>query len=287
MDTSGYTTDIKDIVGLSSQFSDIQLVYSSPAGYTDLFRATRYGKRYMLKCLKPEFQLVPTYIHALRKEFEIGLLLDHPNICHTIGFEEVPEHGNAIILEYIDGFTLEDAISAQNTPLLERIKPQFMPGGELFSALQYIHSKQITHRDLKPSNIMITHNGNTLKLIDFSLSDSDAFGILKQPAGTREYIAPEQLLSGAKADVRSDIYSLGVTIQKLNSQLHDPHLATLVRLCTQRDINQRPASIAQITITPHTAKSRHLLIITILLITATALTIYILTTLTTKGYLQL
>ena len=59
----------------------------------------------------------------------------------------------------------------------------------------YIHAKQIVHRDLKPSNIMITHNGNHVKLIDFGLSDNDDFALLKQPAGTPGYISPEQIVS--------------------------------------------------------------------------------------------
>ena len=285
MDTSGYTTEINDIAGLSSQFSDIELVYSSPAGYTNLFRGMRYGKRYMLKCLKPEYRLATTYIQALRKEFEIGLQLDHPNICRTIGFEEIPEHGSTIILEYIDGFTLHEAIASGNMELLESIKHSFLPGGELLSALQYIHSKQIIHRDLKPSNIMITHNGNTPKLIDFSHSDSDAFSILKQPAGTQEYIAPEQLLPDAKTDIRSDIYSLGIVAQKLNAQIKDPQLQTLIRLCTQRDANQRPASISQITITHPSTTSRQYIIIAALLVAAITLAAYIILTLTKKGYL--
>ena len=59
-------------------------------------------------------------------------------------------------------------------------------------ALEYIHGKQTAHRDLKPSNIMITRNGQHVKLIDFGLSDTDDYAVYKQPAGTEGYISPEQ-----------------------------------------------------------------------------------------------
>ena len=55
---------------------------------------------------------------------------------------------------------------------------------------------------------MITHNGNHVKLIDFGLSDTDDFAILKQPAGTPSYISPEQIVS-QQADIRNDIFSIG------------------------------------------------------------------------------
>lgn len=68
---------------------------------------------------------------------------------------------------------------------------------------------------LKPSNVMITHNGGYVKLIDFGLADTDSHTILKQPAGTLSYMAPEQAQM-AQADVRNDIYSLGVIMQEMN-----------------------------------------------------------------------
>lgn len=85
---------------------------------------------------------------------------------------------------------------------------------QLLDAVHYIHAKQIVHRDLKPSNIMITHNGSHVKLIDFGLSDTDDFSILKQPAGTSGYISPEQSIS-RKADIRNDIFSIGCILEKI------------------------------------------------------------------------
>ena len=89
--------------------------------------------------------------------------------------------------------------------------------GELCDALSYLHSRQMIHRDLKPSNIMVTHSGHVIKLIDFGLSDSSTYSILKAPAGTRGFIAPE-VLAGSAADVRSDIWSLGMVLRRMNGR---------------------------------------------------------------------
>lgn len=79
----------------------------------------------------------------------------------------------------------------------------------------YIHGKQIIHRDLKSSNILIARNGNNVKIIDFGLSDADDYAILKQPAGTMKYMAPEQKQPDTKIDGRADIYAFGLLLHEI------------------------------------------------------------------------
>lgn len=102
------------------------------------------------------------------------------------------------------------------------------------------------HRDLKPSNIMITHNGQNVKLIDFGLSDSDSFCVLKSPAGTSGYIAPEQMLPGAKAEPRADIYSLGMVLGDMAKATGDKALSKMAEICSCRDPQSRPQNIVQL-----------------------------------------
>lgn len=105
--TSGFVAGLGGECGFSgaqhdSGFSNISEVYVSKSGFSRLLSAVRYGKRYMLKCLKPDFAFTPVYRQALMKEFEIGLQLDHPNICRTISMEPVEELGECIVMEYVD-----------------------------------------------------------------------------------------------------------------------------------------------------------------------------------------
>lgn len=246
--TSGFTEDINKEMNVAepqpveSKFSNLSQCYVSISGHTRIFTATRYGKRYMLKCLKNDFLYTPIYRQALTKEFEIGLQLEHPNICHTIGLEEVENLGTTIVMEYIDGDTLQQLIEQKQltAEMAHKI------AHELMDALEYMHNKQMIHRDLKPANIMVTHNGKNVKLIDFGLSDSDSFTILKLPAGTSGYIAPEQLLPGAKSDPQADIYSLGMVLLDMAKATHDRHLRQTAEVCISRDLSIRPKSIREV-----------------------------------------
>lgn len=242
---SGFTEDLNkemnatESMPIENAYGNLHECYVSVSGHTRLFSATKYGKRYILKCLKEDFRYVPMYQQALTKEFEIGLQLEHDYISRTIGLEQLPNLGITIVMEYIDGDTLKSLIDKHllKAELAERIVNQLM------DALEYMHNKQIIHRDLKPSNIMVTHIGQNVKLIDFGLSDSDAFHILKIPAGTTGYIAPEQLLPEAKAEPKADIYSLGMVAFDMAKATRNKYLERIAKTCTIRDSHHRPDGI--------------------------------------------
>ncbi len=178
--------------------------------FNTLYSVEREGKRFVVKALTESCRGDLLYESLLRKEFEIGYSLDHQNICRTISFEQFAEMGNAIVMEWVDGRTLDEYISENRHDKVElqRIVEQ------LCNALSYAHKRQTIHRDLKPQNIIITYNGDNVKLLDFGLSDTDSHTALKEPAGSRKYASPE-LLRGDKIDSRSDIYSLGVIVDEL------------------------------------------------------------------------
>ena len=172
----------------------------------------------------------------LKKEFEQGYSLRHINICEIYSFIEIETLGNCIEMEWIDGITLDEYL--KRGPVSERIFRHIAT--QLCDALSYIHSRAMVHRDLKPSNIMISHDGSVVKLIDFGLADDAASTVLKAPAGTRWWIAPE-VMEGKAADARSDIYSLGAVFRVMT----DGHRRCIDR-CTAEDPARRYDSAEQV-----------------------------------------
>ena len=217
--------------------STLTLIHQSAGGMCDLFRIDRMGRFRVLKCLKPAYRGDALGEGLLRKEFEIGYSLSHRFICQYYAFEQQQGLGNCIEMEWVDGRSLGQALEDGSVSKADRERIL----DEICEALSYLHSKQILHRDLTPANIMLTYAGNSVKLIDFGFSDSDGFSMLKTPAGTRNYTAPE-VLSGQKADIRSEIYSLGLLIGLVSGGRH----RAVVRKCCADDPSQRYATVAEV-----------------------------------------
>lgn len=242
---------------------DIQIIHESPESYSILSRATFDGKLVALKSLKPEYVGNPFYEGHLRKEYEIGRSLDHPNICPTLDFMNISGLGNCIVTQWIDGESLADLLQSLPDRSLSLSKHtghrsfrRFDKLGdrskgfsakslarkiilELCDALEYLHRNQIIHRDLKPGNIMITRNGQNVKLIDFGLADSDWYAVLKNPAGTKDYISPEQM-AGESVDCRTDIYSLGRIMQRIGVY------SRIAAVCAAKDRGKRYGSASEV-----------------------------------------
>ena len=220
-----------------SSFFDIKEIETK--GYSSLHTATYLGKKVILKGLKPEFKNERFYQDLLKKEFEISRSLDHPNIVKTIDFQNIPNLGDCIVMEYIEGLTLTLTLTQTLTQTKGFYDKIF---NELLDAMEYFHSKQIIHRDLKPSNILITNNGNNVKIIDFGLSDTDDYVILKQAAGTRKYAAPEQMTPNNTIDCRADIYSLGIILRNNFPKSYQK----IADKCAQQDREKRFSSVGEI-----------------------------------------
>ena len=215
---------------VSNRFSDFTELPSK--GYCRLVKAQRYGVWNVLKGLKPGYASEEQYREMISKEFSLMVGLSHPNIVRTYGLEQIPEWGTCIVMEFVDGRTLSDFLS-ENPTVEQRRKVV----DELLEAMAYFHKKQIVHQDLKPSNILITNDGNHVKIIDFGLSDSREYAILKEPAYTKAYAAPEQL-SGGEIDNRTDLYAFGLILQ----QLFQKRYAKIAKRCLHPQREKRCGS---------------------------------------------
>ncbi len=228
-------SDISSSGEITSSFENISDTFTSyseipSSGFNLLYKAQRYGKWFVLKGLKPEHRHEEVYLNLLTKEFELGVKMDHPHIVHTMSLERDPIAGPCIVMEYVDGLTLREFLS-QHPSRKERLRIV----KELLEAMSYYHSMQIIHRDLKPDNILVTRNGHNVKIIDFGLADTDYHGILKQPAGSDKYAAPEQKSGGVALDCRADLYAFGVILRQIFPHAYQ----SVVRKCTQPDREKR------------------------------------------------
>lgn len=222
----------EDNINIANQFSNFELIHNSKNGYSELYKAKRYGKWYVLKRLTDKEKDNPRYQSLLEKEFDIAIQLSHQNVVQTVTFEDIPQLGLCIVQEFIDGVTWNDFFSKNNISK----KETFRILGELCDALAYIHNKQIVHRDIKPNNILITRDGHHVKLIDFGLADKDDFDILKEPAGTTAFASPEQQKRN-KIDNRSDIYALGKIIQDVSYQ--SLKIRKIIKKCLEENPEKR------------------------------------------------
>lgn len=92
------------------------------------------------------------------------------------GYEE------CIIVEWIDGLTLGQWLKSQHC-----IKDERRIFEQLLDAVEFVNDEQVVHRGLKLENVMITRNGENVKLIDFCLADTDCYIVFKQPTYLRIY----------------------------------------------------------------------------------------------------
>lgn len=200
----------------------------------EAYRVKIYGKLHFLKKLKKEHEDNILFREALRKEFEIGFRLEHPNIVRYVSF-----HDDEILMEYVDG---EDLLAfLKNHPTYFEDAEHFDKFvGQLLSALQYLHDNQVLHLDLKPENIMLTRIGCDVKVVDLGCCYSDTF--VDSTGYTTQYAAPEQL-AGRKVDVRTDIYAVGKILELLP---HPPIYNKVIKRCLNKNPQDRYPSIADL-----------------------------------------
>ena len=149
-----------------------------------------------------------------KKEIEMMKHLKHPNLPTIVDVIE-KEGILLIVMDYIEGLSLEDLVQEYG-PQDEKVVTEWAK--QLCDVLNYLHTQNppIIYRDMKPSNVMRKPDG-TLVLIDFGAAREYNPKNMKDTVllGTRGYAAPEQYRTDGQSDVRTDIYSLGVTAFRL------------------------------------------------------------------------
>jgi len=168
---------------------------------SDSYKVKMWGRWFFMKRPKKKYANDPRYLNAFEREFEIGILLDNDHIVkyHSKFYDD---EGIFILTDYVDGRTLTEYIKENGKLPKEEARRILL---QIADALKYLHSKQIIHGDLKPDNILITRNGNNVKIVDLGYSYGDCYDVI---GGSDGYSAPEQI-SGKGGDLRADIYAFG------------------------------------------------------------------------------
>jgi serine/threonine-protein kinase len=185
------------------------------------------------------------YLQRFKTEAMAAGSLNHPNIIQVLMIGEQDGY-QYIAQEYVAGMNLREFLARKGPPELAlalRIMKQAA------SALQAAHNAGIVHRDIKPENIMITRKGE-VKVADFGLAQLSQGGErvnLTQTGvtmGTPLYMSPEQV-SGSKLDLRTDIYSLGVTCYHMLSG-HPPFRGETAISVAVQHLKHEPESLEKI-----------------------------------------
>lgn len=221
--TPGPTSPVLDQMppelSLSAEYQVLKELGRGGMGVVYLARHLSTDRNEVLKVLNPSLYEHQGAKQRFLNEIKAVARLNHPNIVTCYGI--VPA-GELVVfaMEYVPGIDLNEFIR-RNKPIPVALACNFAK--QIATALSAAHAQGLVHRDIKPANIMVYRQDGELqlKILDFGLAkvtnstggaDLTLDGTM---LGTPQYMSPEQILNSAKADIRSDIYSLGCTLYHL------------------------------------------------------------------------
>ncbi|MDW2796446.1 Stk1 family PASTA domain-containing Ser/Thr kinase [Clostridium boliviensis] len=181
-------------------------------GMSDVYKALchKLNRLVAIKVLKEEFSSDSNFVSKFKMEAQSAARLSHPNI---VNIYDVVDEGDLhfIVMELIEGITLKNYIMKKGC--LD-IKEAIGIAMQVAQGIAAAHEQGIIHRDIKPQNIIIARDGK-VKVADFGIARAASSQTMSATAvGSVHYISPEQA-RGGYSDVRSDIYSLGITLYEM------------------------------------------------------------------------
>ncbi|NJO00735.1 MAG: serine/threonine protein kinase [Bacteroidia bacterium] len=196
-------------------------------GTVYLGRHNQIDRKVAIKELKPAFANDPSIRERFKNEAALMANLSHPNIVGLHDYIETPA-GVYLVMEYVEGMPVDYYLHEVSGPIPENKVVGFF--AKILDAVHYAHQLGVIHRDLKPANIMITRQGD-IKILDFGIAKniSSEDSNLTQTGvrmGTIYYMSPEQIRA-REVDIRSDIYSLGVTLFEMLTAQNPYHQENL------------------------------------------------------------
>lgn len=201
----------RSLYALTSHVEDSDSVIVGQGAHSVVYKCRRGDKSFVaVKRSGKKMQNAAANLKIL-DEFQRSQCLHHENLVVHIALV----HGGSLVMEYVDGGSLEDAI-ARNIPFCNEQVTRIV--SHVFAGLAHLHAHRIIHRDVKPSNILISSTG-TYKLCDW-ISQDEAYYLHSHarspvcPVGTPVFLAPEVVRTGRHC-FRSDVWSVGCTVLNL------------------------------------------------------------------------
>lgn len=217
-------------------------------GMSAVYRATDPNLRRLvaIKLIHTHLSVNPDFVHRFKEEAAAVARLRHPNIVQVHDFN-IDDDTYYMVMEYLIGETLQARLKRLNN------ENRRMPYDEvilycqqLCQAVGYAHNHELIHRDIKPANVMLDVNGQAI-LMDFGIVKiigGEYHTATGATIGTAMYMSPEQIRS-ERADERSDIYSLGVTLYEMLSG-RTPYKADSVLTLIMKVLNDPLPDLAEI-----------------------------------------
>ncbi|HWL86678.1 MAG TPA: protein kinase [Polyangiaceae bacterium] len=195
-----------------------------------VYRAFQRGidRDVAVKILHRELSANPQLVARFHREAKVASRLQHPNVVHVHLAGQLPDGALYIVMEYLDGMSLQSALVAANGPGSENaVMP--LPRAlhialQLCDAVGEAHAQGIVHRDLKPENVMLVRRGEDadyVKVLDFGIarlswgeqSMATAAGLI---FGTARYISPEGA-QGESVGPPGDVYAIATLLFQMLS----------------------------------------------------------------------
>jgi serine/threonine-protein kinase len=170
---------------------------------------------YAVKVLQPKWESDPRVLELLCREARVGSKVSHQHLVPILA-ANIHEPPYYLVMPLLEGQSLASYLRRTALP---PVSVALWIARQAAEALEALHAAEWLHGDVKPSNLLIAPGGHvTLIDLGFAARSKQNHSLADRPlVGTLHYIAPELLISRHPADIRSDVYSLGVTLFEMLS----------------------------------------------------------------------
>lgn len=200
------------LVSLLGEGEFTQVFAASPS-----HRADDQAVAYAVKLLRPQRQEDPIALACLRREALVGRRVTHPHLVSVLSAHlDVPPY--YLVMPRLAGTTLRERLAHKPMPHRQLCLPAALSiVRQAAQALGALHADGWTHSDVKPDNVFVSPEGHvTLLDLGFARRRHETGPRSAGPLlGSAAYLAPEAFVSALAPDIRSDIYSLGITLFEL------------------------------------------------------------------------